>query len=74
MATFDDFDGVWFTIQALRIRMFHAEVADQLAFVIVDNHPEGPVAPDLKQLDEVEITSAGFGKRTDGTTRSRSPP
>ncbi|MGO9959100.1 MAG: glycosyltransferase [Solirubrobacteraceae bacterium] len=51
MATFDDFDGVWFTIQALR--MFHAEVADQLAFVIVDNHPEGPVAHDLKQLDDL---------------------
>jgi hypothetical protein len=50
MATYDDFDGVWFTIQA--IRMFHPEMADKLCFLIVDNHPEGPAAADLKALDE----------------------
>ncbi len=51
MATFDDFDGVWFTIQA--IRMFHSEVADELAFLVIDNHPEGPVASQLKELDRL---------------------
>jgi hypothetical protein len=50
MATFDDFDGVWFTIQA--IRLFHPEVLDDLAFLIVDNHPEGSAAASLKALDE----------------------
>jgi hypothetical protein len=50
MATFDDFDGVWFTIQA--IRLFHPEVADKLAFVIVDNHPEAAAAASLKALEE----------------------
>jgi hypothetical protein len=39
MATFDDFDGVWFTIQS--IRLFHPEIADQVSFLIIDNHPEG---------------------------------
>jgi hypothetical protein len=49
MATFDDFDGVWFTIQA--IRLFHPEVTDRLAFLIVDNHPEGAAAASLKALE-----------------------
>jgi hypothetical protein len=49
MATYDDFDGVWFTIQA--IRLFHPEVAGDLAFLVIDNHPEGPAAADLKALD-----------------------
>ncbi len=49
MATFDDFDGVWFTVQA--IRLYHPEVADDLSFVVLDNHPEGESAADLKGLD-----------------------
>jgi hypothetical protein len=31
--------------------MFHPEVADQVSFLIVDNHPEGPAAADLKALE-----------------------
>ena len=50
MATFDDLDGVWFTIQA--IRLFHSEVADKLEFLIVDNHPEGAAAASLKALED----------------------
>jgi hypothetical protein len=50
MATFDDFDGVWFTIQA--IRLYHPEVAGKLAFVVVDNHPEGAAAASLKALED----------------------
>jgi len=49
MATFDDFDGVWFTIQA--IRLFHPEVADKLSFLVIDNHPEGAAAASLKNLE-----------------------
>jgi hypothetical protein len=49
MATFDDFDGVWFTVQA--IRLFHPEVTDRLEFLIVDNHPEGAAAVSLKALE-----------------------
>jgi hypothetical protein len=50
MATYDDFDGVWFTIQA--IRMFHEEVLADLSFLVVDNHPEGVVAPALRSLGD----------------------
>lgn len=37
MLTYDDFDGVYFSIQSLRLH--HPEVAGRLRFVIVDNNP-----------------------------------
>lgn len=37
MATHDDFDGLYFSIQ--NIRMFHKEVLNDIEFVIVDNNP-----------------------------------
>ncbi len=49
MATYDDYDGVYFSIQA--IRLFHPEVVDQLEFVVIDNHPDGPCADALKKLE-----------------------
>jgi len=38
MACFDDFDGVWFSIQAARL--FHPEVMAETEFLVVDNNPE----------------------------------
>ena len=48
MSTYDDFDGVWFTVQS--ICLFHPEVIRDVSFVVVDNHPEGPAAEPLKAL------------------------
>jgi hypothetical protein len=48
MSTYDDFDGVWFTIEA--ICLYHQEVLPHLSFVVVDNHPEGPAAEALQAL------------------------
>lgn len=39
MATHDDYDGLYFSIQS--IRMFHKEVLNDIEFVIVDNNPSG---------------------------------
>ena len=39
MATYDDFDGVFFSVQA--IRMYHKEILDDIEIVIVDNNPGG---------------------------------
>ncbi len=39
MATYDDFHGVYFSVMALR--MYHAEVMDQVEILIIDNNPEG---------------------------------
>jgi hypothetical protein len=48
MATYDDFDGVWFTIQA--IGMYQAEVLADVSFLVIDNHPEGAAGPALRAL------------------------
>jgi glycosyl transferase family 2 len=49
MPTYDDYDGVYFSLQALR--MYHAEVMDQVELVVVDNHPDGPCSEGLKKLE-----------------------
>ena len=49
MVSYDDFDGVYFTVQS--VRLHHPEVADRVAFVVVDNHPEGRHAAALKALE-----------------------
>lgn len=49
MATYDDYDGVYFSLQALR--MYHPDVIDDVEFLVVDNHPDGPCAEPLKALE-----------------------
>jgi hypothetical protein len=49
MATYDDYDGVYFTVQALR--MYHPEVMDDVELLVIDNHPEGIASDALKGLD-----------------------
>tara|TARA_R110002110_G_scaffold359817_2_gene569653 strand:- start:121 stop:984 length:864 start_codon:yes stop_codon:yes gene_type:complete len=39
MATFDDYHGVYFSIQALR--MYHPEIMDETEILIIDNNPDG---------------------------------
>jgi hypothetical protein len=49
MAVYDDFDGVFFTVEA--IRLYHPELVDEVELIVVDNHPEGPAAEQLKRLE-----------------------
>jgi len=48
MATYDDYDGVYFSIQA--IRMYHPEILDYVEFVVLDNNPSGACAKALREL------------------------
>jgi Glycosyl transferase family 2 len=50
MATYDDFDGTYFTIMGLRL--YHPEVADRISILIVDNNPCGKAAWALKRLEK----------------------
>ncbi len=50
MATYDDYDGVYFSVQA--IRLYHPEVTDHTEIVVVDNHPTGACATALKDLEK----------------------
>ena len=38
MATHDDYEGLYFTIQS--IRMYHKEILDNIEFIIIDNNPD----------------------------------
>jgi 2-polyprenyl-3-methyl-5-hydroxy-6-metoxy-1,4-benzoquinol methylase/Zn-finger protein len=49
MATYDDYDGVYFTIQALR--MFHLEhLWDKVEIIIIDNNPESKHGKAVKEF------------------------
>jgi len=48
MATYDDFDGVYFTIASLLSG--HPEVRDQIEIIVLDNNPSGVCAQALKDL------------------------
>jgi hypothetical protein len=48
MSTYDDFDGVWFTVQA--IRMYQTDVLADLSLLVIDNHPDGIAAKPLQEL------------------------
>jgi len=69
MATYDDFDGVYFSIQA--IRMYHPEIVDHVEFVVVDNHPDGPCSEALKKLEN-SIPNYRYIPMDEATGTSRS--
>lgn len=48
MATFDDYDGVYFSVTALLL--YHAKAMAECEVLILDNDPEGPAAKHLKGL------------------------
>ena len=48
MPTYDDYDGVYFSIQA--IRLYNPEIIDDIEFIIVDNNPEGSHSKALKHF------------------------
>jgi glycosyltransferase involved in cell wall biosynthesis len=50
MATYDDYDGVYFSVQA--IRMYHSEVLDHIEFVVLDNNPSGVCSNALRVLGD----------------------
>ncbi len=48
MATYDDWDGVYFSVMA--IRLFHPEITDRTEILVIDNHPGGKVSGQLADL------------------------
>src|SRR5690606_33443804 len=49
MATYDDYDGVYFSLQALRL--YHPELSDNCELLVIDNNPSGACAAPLKALE-----------------------
>lgn len=61
MATYDDFEGTWWTIQDLR--MFHSEDLDDCEIVIIDNHPQSTQGQMVKALVENWMQGGKFPTR-----------
>src|SRR5579871_15007 len=49
MTTHRDYDGCYFTIQA--IRLYHPEILNDVELLVIDNDPTGPCAGPLKALE-----------------------
>ena len=49
MATFDDYDGTYFSLQA--IRLYHPEILDDVELLVIDNNPRGRCGEPLKALE-----------------------
>ena len=62
IATYDDFDGAYFTIHSILVH--HREVLDRVEFVLLDNNPEGLPAPMLESFAGISIGSATFRSPT----------
>lgn len=51
MATYDDFDGVYFSLQSLR--MHHSLIGrDDIEYIVIDNNPDGKHGQEVKKLVE----------------------
>lgn len=50
MASFDDYDGVYFSLEA--IRLYHPEILDRCQFIILDNNPGSEIGAAIKALAE----------------------
>ncbi len=56
MATYDDYDGVYFSVQALRL--YHPEILEEAEILVVRNHPDGPCAQSLRRSRRARRTTA----------------
>lgn len=71
MLTCSDFDGVWFSLQA--IRLYHPEVLDEIEFLIINNGPENAHSEAVNKLKNwIKEPIRTFGLMEMGTAqRSR---
>ena len=53
MCTFDDYEGVFFTIQS--IRLHHKNVIDNINFIVVDNNPSSTHGNEVKNFVEKSV-------------------
>ncbi|MFO1043940.1 MAG: hypothetical protein U0941_19325 [Planctomycetaceae bacterium] len=71
MATFRDFDGVYFTLNALRL--YHAGVLDRCELVVVDNDPDGPQSQRLQEFIKHVSSGAAIDQPVESRPRRELP-
>ena len=73
MAAYDDFDGVYFTIQSLRL--YHADVMKDVEFAVIDNNsgsPSGKAVRDFMSWVRGDVAAAHYVPFT-GVTGTAAP-
>lgn len=70
MATYDDYDGVYFTIQSLR--MYHDICnTDEVEFVVIDNNPKSKHGEETKKfVDKIKGKYFGISNKTTTAIRN----
>ena len=58
MATYDDYDGVFFSVQA--IRMYHPEIMDKVEILIIDNNPDSPSGKEVNNFIENYVPNGRY--------------
>ena len=58
MATYDDYHGVYFSLQSLR--MYHPEIMNQVEFIVVDNNPESAHGQEVKRFVENQVKNGRY--------------
>ena len=58
MATYEDYDGVYFSVQALRL--YHPEVMDQVEILVIDNCPDGKHGKEVKKFMEDNVPNGRY--------------
>lgn len=54
MCVYDDYDGLFFTIQS--IRMYHKEVLDDIEFVVINNNPNSTAGDLIREFMFSQVT------------------
>ena len=74
MATHDDYDGLYFSLQS--IRLHHPEILDDIEFVIIDNNPNSAHGKSIRNLlkwIKEPVQYLPFTKFQSTTVRARPP-
>ena len=58
MATYEDYDGVYFSVQALRL--YHPEVIDQVEILVVDNCPAGKHGKEVRHFMDKNVPNGRY--------------
>ena len=70
MACFDDYAGVWFTIQAMRLEILANNIPAKVRFIIIDNNPggaHGKLLEDFaRQAEEIDYVPYAERQGTSG--------
>jgi hypothetical protein len=58
MATYEDYHGVYFSIQSLR--MYHPEIMDQVEIVVIDNKPDSTHGRETRKFIENQVQNGRY--------------